>query len=522
MHISRLRLSEAALRAAIYTRVSDDKQDGRSCEEQETECRKWVAYEGWDLVRVLSDPNVSASRYSKKDRPDWVRLLDLIRRGAIDAVVFWELERGIRSWKEWAEFADLAEDRALLIMVDGRVYDATDPRDMAHLAGIVTRGIEEVGKTRRRVTRATRSQAEKGGPSGTPVFGTRSVYDPDKGTLLRRVVDRTPWPTAEGETTPVEMMRYAAERVRRGHTPHSVVAEWNRLEIPSPKGGKWSTEALTSMLKRPALMGMREWHGRLIKDTEWGDRWEKVLSPQVWYEVQEKLKVDPQRSADRRRMAGVKHEVSGIGRCGRCGAPIGVGVGGRAGTLVYRCEGLYEGAKSGCVTRSVTGLHECIEALIVAEFCRPDVAFRFLEPKADETQVAEDERHLEYLKSELQLVKDGSLKTGRARIPMVRVLELEASLGAEISEVEERLRKRTAPLPQPVQDFLAAQGAAGALLKLWRSWSVEQKRSALLDFTQSIHILPTGRVGRRKLLPSESVDIRFVGDPEFVLLGPAG
>lgn len=520
MYISRLRLSEAALRAAIYTRVSSDKREGRSCQEQETECRPWVKSEGWLLKIVLSDPNVSASRYAKKDRPDWIRLLQMIRQGELDAVVFWEIERGIRSWREWAEFADLAEDHGLLIMVDGRVYDATDPRDMAHLAGMVTRGIEEVGKTRKRVNRATRSQAERGGPAGVPVFGTRSVYDPDTGILLRRVVDRTPWPPPDGETTPVEMMRYAAERVRRGHTPHSVVVEWNRLGLPSPKGGMWSTEALTAMLQRPALMGMREWRGRLIKDSEWEDRWEKVLSPQVWYEVQEKVRPDPQRS-EARRHAGVKHEASGIAKCGRCGAPMGVGAHGRTKRPTYRCDGLYPGAKSGCTTRMVHLLNESIEALVVAEFCRPDVAHRFLEPRPNPKQIAEDEALLRHLKSELSLVQEASQRTGRARMPMARVLELEASLGAEIEQVQERLRQVTAPLPQPVQQFLDAQGSAGALLRLWRGWTVEQKRFALIDFTKSIHVLPAGRVGRRKLMPSESVDIRFKGDPDFVLLGPA-
>lgn len=194
---------------------------------------------------------------------------------------------------------------------------------------------------------------------------------------------------------------------------------------------------------------------------------------------------------------------------------------GRTKRPTYRCEGLHQGAKVGCTTRMVHLLNESIEALVVAEFCRPDVAHRFLEPRPNPEQVAKDEAHLRHLKSELRVVQEASQRTGRARMPMARVLELEASLGAEIEQVQERLRQVTAPLPQPVQQMLGAQGSAGALLRLWRGWTVEQKRFALIDFTKSIHVLPAGRVGRRKLMPSESVDIRFKGDPDFVLLGPA-
>jgi hypothetical protein len=59
---------ERAQRALIYTRVSKDKRQGRSVEEQETECRRVCEHEGWTIADVLSDNDRSASRYATKTR----------------------------------------------------------------------------------------------------------------------------------------------------------------------------------------------------------------------------------------------------------------------------------------------------------------------------------------------------------------------------------------------------------------------------------------------------------------------
>src|SRR5690606_26154677 len=93
-------------RAVFYARVPNDLREGRAVEEQEKETRAWVDREGWQLVDVLSDNDLSASRYARRTRPDWRRLIDMIRSGDVDVVVFWELSRGIRNRRDWAEFAE--------------------------------------------------------------------------------------------------------------------------------------------------------------------------------------------------------------------------------------------------------------------------------------------------------------------------------------------------------------------------------------------------------------------------------
>lgn len=486
-----------------YYRVSRDLREGRSIREQKAECRQWVEREnGWKLVVERADPNVSATRWAKKDRLDWFALLEDIRANRLDAVVFWEISRGTRRRAEWAEFADLAEDKHLLILVNGRVYDATDPQDMGFLDWLVSRGVEEAGQTRKRVVRSVDAQAEMGGPSGEPAFGTKSVYDPRTGALQGRVLDRTPWPPQNPETTPVEMVRDAARKVRQGVSPQTIVAEWNRKGWHSKWGGTWTYKQLTQLLQSPALMGRRIWRGKL-QPANWDKTWEKVLTPKQWYEVQEKLVPDPGRS-ERSRNSGAVHPYSGVARCGVCGAPVGSSQTGREKRKVYRCRGWGPGMRSGCTSRQMNLLEAHIEALVVAEFSRPDVLDRF-RPVGNENR-EEDEERLAVLREELAQLEEAAKTPGPRRMPMSSYLPLRASLMDEIEGLEVRLK----PVPmEPMAQELASQNA-GTVLRRWRSWTPEQQRAAMRAFTESVRILPVGRIGRRTLTPQESVEIVWV------------
>ena len=487
----------------LYTRVSKDQQEGRSVDEQEADCRFWVSREEtWDIVRVSSDPNVSASRYAKRERPGWLAMLEAIAADEIDIVVFWEMSRGTRNRREWADFAELAEDKRLHIMVGGRLYDATDPHDMAYLDHLVTRGVEEVGESRSRLNRTVKSQAEKGAPSGVPVWGTRSVYDPKKGRLIGRELDDTPWPHDCPETTPVKMIRAASESIRGGVGVWTVIAEWNQLGWHAPKGGLWYEQTLENILRSPGLMGKRWWNGE-IQEAEWEYPWARVLEPQEWYELQAVLDV-PSPYPEQLRSPHLKHYLSGIARCGRCGGRMGTGKARRSDTRIYRCVGLYAGAPNGCTGRAKHLAEEHVEVQVVAEFSRPDVLDRFRKP--ENASSSEDGERLAELRAELEAARRAAEQKGPGRLPIATLVRIETSLGEEIQELEKRLRP--APL-NPLAAELASQNP-GTVLARWCSWSPEKKRNALKSFTESVRILPVGRIGRRKLSPEESVEILWV------------
>src|SRR5512132_4498174 len=114
--------------ALIYTRVSKDpKRRGRSVAEQEAECRAVCAREGWDVLDVLCDNGISASRHATKARPAWE---DVKRRiangGGVDVVVTWESSRSNRDLKEYVALRELCRAHGVLLNYSGHTYDLDD------------------------------------------------------------------------------------------------------------------------------------------------------------------------------------------------------------------------------------------------------------------------------------------------------------------------------------------------------------------------------------------------------------
>ncbi|WKK71428.1 recombinase family protein [Rathayibacter oskolensis] len=78
--------------AAIYVRISKDRVGaGLGVERQESDCRKLAEREGYEVVTVFSDNDVSA--YSGKRRPGYEGLLAAMKSGAIQAVFAWHTDR---------------------------------------------------------------------------------------------------------------------------------------------------------------------------------------------------------------------------------------------------------------------------------------------------------------------------------------------------------------------------------------------------------------------------------------------
>ena len=75
------------MRAAIYTRVSKDRANGRSVQEQETECRAVCDREGWTIDHVIVDNDIGASRDSRGTHTGWAEIKTLIAEDGFDVLV---------------------------------------------------------------------------------------------------------------------------------------------------------------------------------------------------------------------------------------------------------------------------------------------------------------------------------------------------------------------------------------------------------------------------------------------------
>ncbi len=354
-------------RAAIYCRISFDAEGralgvGRQLED----CRRIAQLRGWETSDELTylDNNVSASRYSRKARTQYLRLLGDIEAGKVDAVVIWMEDRLQRQVLEVAEFLKVCEAAGLTkIASAGGEFDLSNPdqRTMLYIKAAMAEA--EVEKLRARVRRQRLQVAEKGEPhsGGRRPFGFQGkvrVRDAETG-----VVETRPAVTLRQARAEQRLIRDAVARVLAGESLQGIARDWEQRGVRTPSGNIWSSQNIRQMLLTPAIAGWRTHNGTLIEGT-----WDPIVPREQWEVLKAVLK-DPARSVGKRgRPAG--HELTGLAVCGLCGRRLVTDYSRRAGgrrVRIYACHVQVGYGGCGRISRQAEKLEELIrEALFRA------------------------------------------------------------------------------------------------------------------------------------------------------------
>lgn len=108
-HLNKLR-KRKVLRCAIYIRVSTAEQriEGWSLQAQEAGLRQLAEAKGWKVVGLYADEGKTA-RKRLKDRKAIHRLMDDVKAGLVDIIVFKELDRWFRSISDFYKIQDILD-----------------------------------------------------------------------------------------------------------------------------------------------------------------------------------------------------------------------------------------------------------------------------------------------------------------------------------------------------------------------------------------------------------------------------
>ena len=230
------------MRAVGYARISrDDTLEGRGVARQTEDIAAVCERNGWELTEVLVDNDISASRYSRKARPGFARLLDLIDAGTVDRAVVYDVDRLLRQIRQLEDLIDLCEKRNGafgLHNVNGELDLVTGSgRFVARM--LVAKAAMESDDLSRRLKRASDQRAAEGRPHGARAF----AYEPD-GMTVR-----------ESEA---ELLRQAAADVLDGTSLNTIARRWNDLGVLTPQRGKlWNGTIVKSVLTDPRQAGLR-------------------------------------------------------------------------------------------------------------------------------------------------------------------------------------------------------------------------------------------------------------------------
>jgi site-specific DNA recombinase len=362
------------MRAAIYTRISDDKAgDEAGVGRQREDCEAVCAREGWTVVDRYTDNSRSA--FNGKPRPEFTRLLADAKDGLFDAVVAW---RDDRLWRDVVEqqtvFRLLAAAGVQRVATSSRAYSTTSPDDSI-LSGIqALLGQHESAVKSLRLRRKAEELAKEGkmGGRGRRAFG----YTPDRSALI------------EHEAA---LIREAAKRLLRGETASAIASDWNArgLRTPGsknrPEGGPWRRGGLAHMMASPHLAGLRAHHGEVIAEAVWP----AILTR----DDHERLRVllDNPPKTPRQPRARVALLAGGLARCGRCNRALRTGTRQTAhgNRRSYECRS--EPGYPGCDRLSVLAepVETYVRDLVLATLAGPGLAQALRDAAGDDTETAE-------------------------------------------------------------------------------------------------------------------------------------
>jgi site-specific DNA recombinase len=284
-------------RAAIYCRISEDREGaGLAVDRQERDCRELAARLGWEVAAVYRDNDLSA--YTGKPRPGYATLLEAVEGGHADAVLAWHTDRLHRSPVELEAYITACEPRAVpTVTVKAGPLDLTTPsgRMVARLLGATAR-YEIEHKIERQ--QAARVQAVAAGrwPGGRRPYG----YGPDGVTVI------------EAEAADI---RWACEQVLAGMSLRSIAKDLNARGRRTSTGKPWRQDAIREVLLRPRNAGLMQHRGQVAGPAGWP----AIVDEDTWRGVVAVLS-DPGRRTNPGRPP--KWMLSGLARCGVCGAPV--------------------------------------------------------------------------------------------------------------------------------------------------------------------------------------------------------
>jgi len=423
---------------------------------QETECRELAEREGWEVLEVLTDNDISA--YSGKRRPAYERMLELIRAREADAIVAWHTDRLYRRTRDLAQLIDITNEHKIAIrtVTSGDIdLSNASGRMVARVVAAAAEHEIEHGQERMRAAKADAATRGIYRGSSRP-FG----YEPD-GVTAR-----------EAEAKEV---RNATRAVLEGVSLKAILRDWLERDVPTSKGGTWALPALRYVLVRARNAGLIERHGEIVGPAQW-----PAIVPEHEWRAVRTILLDPARNTK----PGTRSRVwlgSGLFLCGVCndGTTVRVGTTG--------------GANRGSAYRCRTGRHVSRTAPTIDAYVS-DVVVEFLESRRGHLDLTPGEgEDVAALRAEAQSIR---LELDRLRTALgersidLRTFQIASGeMTADLEVTEEKLRKHLSRTP------LAALADAPDMRKAWDAMDVDRKR-AVIDFVFSVTLLPV-RPGRK-------------------------
>ena len=367
-------------RAAIYARFSTDLQDERSIEDQVTLCRKYSEREGLNIVATFDDRARSGG--SILGREGLLALMDKAREHLFDVIIVEALDRLSRDMED---LAGIHKRLSFLGIEIRAVHEGVVNTVLVGLRGLVGQLYRE--DNAHKVRRGQAGRVGQGLNAGGLTYG----YAPVSGDPGKRVIVETE----------AEIVRRIFREYVDGRTPRDIAYDLNADQISPPRGRAWNASTIngnsqrgTGLLNNELYAGKLTWNKvRMVKDPDTGRRisrpnpeseWQSadvrelaIVTRELFDAAQKRKKARSVTHPNQQRRP--RHMLSGLLKCGTCGAGMSSNGKDPSGRIRIRCSAATE---SGTCRDPKTFYLDTVEAAVLngltAEMRHPDVIAEYV------------------------------------------------------------------------------------------------------------------------------------------------
>jgi hypothetical protein len=392
-------------------------------------------------------------------------MLDVVKAGAVDAVIVYNLDRFTRNPDELSAWIVAAElNSGVKIISTGDVLDLSDDDAIFKARILLAVAEKESANISRRVKRQALSVAQK----GKPRWNRRPFGFNLDGSQV------------ESEASELRGM-YAD--VIAGHSLASIALDLNTRAVPSATGPLWQSATIGFLIRAARNAGLRQYHGKVVGPATW----EAVVDEDTYTKAVAAL--DARRAGRRQAPRSL---LSGLVRCAHCQTVMV-----RTGRA-YRCLDRSDGYRAGC-GQSVNGdkLDAHVTGLVLAALggVRPKRRAESPAGDADRSRAA-----VLRLQADLEEIagmfgrgelSQGEFKAAKQGLDVRLTAALSALTHVDASAALERM-----------------VGPAATLAERWTGLDVALRSRIVATVIEWVAVTKADRPGR--LFSADRVDIRWV------------
>lgn len=227
--------------AVGYCRVSTDEQDV-SLEAQEEQIRAMAVVKGWKLTDVVID---KAKFSGDMDREGLQRVLDMVRKREVEAVIIAKLDRLTRSTLDVIHLVKLFNTKKVALVSLGESLDTKSSMGRFFVRMLASLGELERETIGDRTRTAMRHMRKMGLPVGPAPYGYRAPETSNEGIPLSRKL-----PLVIDRQEQALLKRIIRLREKEELSLRKIAARLNKEGITTRGGSAWKHQYIDRLLRR--------------------------------------------------------------------------------------------------------------------------------------------------------------------------------------------------------------------------------------------------------------------------------